>query len=224
MTIYYKATRPDGTDFWTGKLDYAAALGDAPITLPTVDNPKCCTDTVLHAATVPTETLSGGWWPCRLFLVEGEPVAQVEHKLGLFSLRVVEEIDPHLALGPNGVQVARVIETARTLTTDQARAIGDKQYAELNGAHATLNGIVDTTWYVAQEYARYVAQGHARIAAWYVTSDVSENINQYDIWNAFKGAVRAAVVRDLISDEHYQVLAGSWESVFGPIFNVKEEV
>ena len=26
MTVFYKATRPDGTDFYSGLVDYAAAL------------------------------------------------------------------------------------------------------------------------------------------------------------------------------------------------------
>lgn len=30
MTVFYKATRPDGTDFYTGLVDYAAAPLRAP--------------------------------------------------------------------------------------------------------------------------------------------------------------------------------------------------
>jgi hypothetical protein len=31
MTTYYKATRPDGTDFRTGTIDYAAALASGEV-------------------------------------------------------------------------------------------------------------------------------------------------------------------------------------------------
>ena len=207
-TQFFKAARPDGTDFHTGTIDYAAALGGDPNTLPTVEDPQCCTGNVLHASTVAAETLGGGKWPCRLFLVEGEPVAVQSHKRGFFSLRVVDEINPHLALGPNGAQVARMIKQARHLTTDQAVAIHaawSAQEAAWRAAWSAREAAREAAW-VARE-AAWTAAIHAAWAAWAAAWD----------------AARAAVVRDLISDEHYQALAGPWESVFGPIFDDKEE-
>lgn len=215
-TQFFKAVRPDGTDFRTGTIDYAAALGAGPITLPTVDDPQCSTGDVLHASTVAAETLSCGSWPCRLFLVEGEPVAEKGHTRGFFSLRVMEEIDPHHALGPNGVQVARVIEEARSLTDDQERAINDAGGAARDVARTAAWGEAwEAAWEAAWE--RTAARDAARTAAWERTA----------AWDAARvaawDAAGASVVRDLISDEHYQVLAGRWESVMGPIFEDTED-
>ena len=82
MTTYYKAVRPDGTDFHTGGLQWAppegheapwivyhpSGLQEVPSTRPT---------DYLSAATVPTDC-TGMAWPCRLLQVrpvEGHPVA-----------------------------------------------------------------------------------------------------------------------------------------------------
>ncbi|MGH7240512.1 MAG: hypothetical protein ACREHG_10695, partial [Candidatus Saccharimonadales bacterium] len=87
---YYKATRPDGTDFYTGTVDYAGAVGrSVRARSPRGASYECCTDGVLHASDVPTETLIDGWWPCRLFAVTGKPVAQLGHKYGFRRLTVV---------------------------------------------------------------------------------------------------------------------------------------
>jgi hypothetical protein len=62
-----------------------------------------CSPGVLHASDVPSETLSGGKWPCKLFEVTGEPVVGPEgHKLGFYELHVEREIEAWRALGPNG--------------------------------------------------------------------------------------------------------------------------
>ena len=122
MSVYYKATRPDGTDFYSGTVDYADALATGRwlrVRTPARDRYAVCTSDVLHASDTPTETLIGGSWPCRLFEVTGRPVAQVGRKYGFRSLTVVREVDAHLALGPQGVQVAALIERAGSLTADE---------------------------------------------------------------------------------------------------------
>lgn len=219
-TQFFKATRPDGTDFRTGRIDYAAALGGDPIALPTVGYPQCCTGDVLHASTVAAETLIGGGWQCRLFLVEGEPVAEEGHKRGFFSLRVVEEIDSHHALGPNGAEVARVIEKARNLTEDQANAINTTW-------DATRSAAGGATGDAAEDASRHSAWAAAGSAAWAAAGSAAGSdagsVAWAASWAASCSAARAAVVRDLISDKHYQTLAGPWESVMGPIFEDKEQ-
>lgn len=111
---YFKATRPDGTDFYSGTVDYAGALASGK-PLKRLTNTagwyECCSGTVYHAADVPSETLIGGSWPCRLFEVTGRPVAAEGHKYGFRSLRVVREIPAWQALGPNGEQVAAFIRS-----------------------------------------------------------------------------------------------------------------
>lgn len=52
MNHYYKAVRPDGTDFRTGTVDYAS-LSLTGGKLPRLPGGECCTDGVYHAADVP---------------------------------------------------------------------------------------------------------------------------------------------------------------------------
>src|SRR4051812_23669043 len=123
--VYYKAVRPDGTDFRTGTIDYAAALG-GKVTAPSAPRKggyECCTDGVLHASVVPTETLIGGSWPCRLFEVTGRAVASEGHKRGFRSLTIVREIPAHRALGPQGAYIAALIERAAQLTAPEVRSL-----------------------------------------------------------------------------------------------------
>lgn len=129
-TVYYKATRPDRTDFWTGTVLYAVgetvSVSLAQRKLPA----ECCTGAVLHAATVPTETLSGeGLWPCRLFEVTGRPAAEKGHKRGFRQVTVLREIDAHLALGPQGREVASLIKQVRALTTPTLNRLSAARYA-----------------------------------------------------------------------------------------------
>ena len=151
MSTYFKAVRPDGTDFYSGTIDYAAALGGEPITLPEIPDPECCTSTVLHASTVPTETLVGGSWPCRLFEVTGTPVAEKGYKRGFFSLAVVREVDAYQALGPQGEQVAALIGRAGRITAGEA----EKLAAAWEGAWAAAQDAAwEGAWAAAQDAGR----------------------------------------------------------------------
>lgn len=69
MSSYYKATRPDGTDFYTGTVDYGAALASGDTIRLDSDETEFPGPGWLHLATVPTECV-GMTWPCRLFEVE----------------------------------------------------------------------------------------------------------------------------------------------------------
>ena len=61
---YYKATRMDGTDFHTGKIDYTR------VPLPEMSGQGEFPGAGwLHLATTPTECV-GASWPCRLFEIE----------------------------------------------------------------------------------------------------------------------------------------------------------
>ena len=127
---WYKATRPDGTDFRTGRVGYAGALASgAVVEFPhpyrkfVRDDPS----TYLSVSSEPGEVLTGGSWPCRLFTVE--PVGAVESHSSMGwkgcvrTLRVTGEVDAHLALGPNGATVAAVIGRAGRLSAAEAEAL-----------------------------------------------------------------------------------------------------
>lgn len=201
---FWKATRPDGTDFYSGTVDYAAALTSGqPVAVPEVDDPRCCTGAVLHASTVPAETLIGGSWPCRLFEVTGTPVAEEGHKRGFFALNVVREVVAHLALGPQGEHVAALIERA-----------GHLGHQDIKALRAARGAAWDTAMDTAVDAARVAAVDAAGGAA----GDAAGDAARFVAW----GAARGLVVRDLIgqhkfTQKHYDVLTRPWRTIIGPI-------
>jgi hypothetical protein len=200
MTVYFKATRLDGTDFYTGRVLYAVGKCVRPLSF--AGRRGLCGAGCLHAADVPAETLIGGWWPCRLFEVTGISfVSDDWHKHGFRQLSVVREIDSHLALGPNGREVAALIDRAGRLTPEEAEL---------------LYGVWGARWNAAGNAAWDVAGGAARNAAWVAAGNAASNA----AGNAAAGvaariAASALVVRDLITLEHFDTLYGPWESVIG---------
>ena len=213
MSTYFKAVRPDGTDFRTGTIDYAAALGGEPVTLPVVPDPECCTSNVLHASTVPAETLLGGSWPCRLFEVTGTPVAEEGQKRGFFSLVVVREVDAHQALGPQGEQVAALIGRVGKLTVGEAEKLVATREAALDSAReAALASAREAAWDAARVAAMVAAWAAARGAAMAAAWEPAREASRGAAWVA----ALALVVRDLISKEQYNLLTGPWAQVIGP--------
>ena len=191
MTTYYKAVRPDGTDFRTGTVRYD--LGAA------VTHPAPHRDDASGYLSVSVEPAdcTGMKWPCRLLEVEPAdpwaPSERLPNKRACHSLRVVRELDPHLALGPQGMHVAALIKRAGTLTPDEAERLGA---------------------------ARDAARAAARYATWNATWDASREAAWDATWDAARAAAQTAalalVVRDLLSREHYRTLTGPWASVIGP--------
>lgn len=198
---YYKATQPNGTDFFSGTIDYAAALksGEPLKRLTSADGRyACCTPTVYHAADTPSETLIGGWWPCRLFRVAGRPVAREGHKLGFRSLRVVEEVEAWQALGPNGREIVALIDQALALTRADIGKLRDTR-------DITQNVARNIAWKAARDASREAAWSGARDAAWGTLRSLPGNV--------VGDAAQALVVKDLISSECFDTLYGPWRSV-----------
>lgn len=207
MSVYYKATRPDGTDFYTATVDYAAALASGE-PLPELRGGAAFPGGGwYHLATVPTECV-GMSWPCRLF--EVEPVGDMmmdnahPHKIGCRSVRVLREIEAHRVFGPQGEQVVTLIERCLTLSA-----------AEVDRLAAARGATWDTTWGAAWD----TTWGAARGATWGATWDAARG--------AMSGAARDAAVallcRDLIGQapgwdqDAYNLLTGPWRDVIGPI-------
>lgn len=151
---YYKAIRPDGTDFYTGTVQWAPESGDIPaeglvVTHPTSTEWGNYHSTHLCASTSPTGC-TGFEWPCRL--LEVEPVSEVhEHKgckVSALSWRVVRELPAMQALGPQGAAVAALIDGLR-----DAEAL------------ARLADAWDAAWDAARVAARVAARDAARVAA-----------------------------------------------------------
>ena len=139
---YFKAVRMDGTDFHTGIVRWLPPVGEP---LPEggliVRHPTARKRTTGDAAhylsvgTVPTDC-TGMEWPCRLARVERtraavwqpEPDA-LPNKAASWQWRVVEELDATLTLGPQGREVAALIERAARLTGDEVAGLATAWYA-----------------------------------------------------------------------------------------------
>ena len=119
---YYKAVRPDGTDFATGTT--RPVVGEW---MPRIKGRLKLCKHGYHVSDVPAETLIGGSWPCRLFEVEiAEDVSPEhidEHKRVVHTYRPLRELPAWQALGPNGEAVAALIERARSLTADEIQRL-----------------------------------------------------------------------------------------------------
>jgi hypothetical protein len=223
MTTYYKATRPDGTDFKTGTIDYAAALASGEVirhprrTIP--NEPS----TYLSVSVEPADC-TGLSWPCRLFRVE--PVGKVlgglavsSNKRACHALRVVEELPAHMALGPNGEAVTTFIERCRTLTPEQMARLTAAWEAAWNAALAAAREAAreaargaawtaawDAACDAAREAAREAAWEAAWDAAWAAARSAATGAARGAAWDAACDAARAILVRDLITPELYDSL------------------
>ena len=194
MTTYYKAVRPDGTDFFSGKVRWLPPAGEPLpeggliVRHPTATTPSFGDDAAdyLSVSTEPANC-TGMQWPCRLALVEAADAAvwtpdatALPDKRAAVVWLVTAEVDAWQALGPQGREVAAIIDRVRMLTTDELRQL-------------------DATWGAARGAARYAARGAARGAA----------------WDAARNAALATLVRDLITPKQYDLLMAPWRTVIG---------
>ena len=151
VETYYKAVRPDGTDFYSGRVlwDRVGEIVEHPD--PGGDDAKG----YLSVSVSPTDC-TGMKWPCRLLVVEPvegvpvwEPTPDLPSKRASHAWRVVRELPAHEALGPNGAEVAAFLELLPTLT--------------------------NTQWDAALDAALDVSGGAARFATWAATGDAARS-------------------------------------------------
>ena len=211
---YFKAVRPDGTDFHTGTVRWLPPVGESlpddglVVTHPTArEKSTGGAADYLSVATAATDC-TGMMWPCRLARVERTSAAvwtpnayRLPHKRASWRWRVVEELDPTLALGPQGAEVAAIIDRASRLTREEAKALDDAWNP--NAAWGAACDAKD-----AARGARGAAGEAAGDAAEYAAGDA-------DAGEAAWYAALATLTRDLIDDADYQLLAGPWLSVIG---------
>ena len=144
---FFKAVRLDGTDFHSGQVRWLPPEGEPLphggliVTHPTTR--KRTSEDAAHylsVATVPTDCKGMGW-PCRLARVERtraavwtpDPVG-LPNKRASWRWRVVEELDPRLALGPQADQIIALIERARRLTHEEIAGLAHARGAVRSGA------------------------------------------------------------------------------------------
>jgi len=174
MAHYFKAVRPNGTDFWSGTIDYAAALATGePIHHP---DPRPGSRDATHYLSVATEVTNctGMRWPCRVFVVEpdGEtwaPSSDLPHKVACTSVRVVEEVAATLALGPQSGEITALIERCTRITVTDMEKL-----AAARGA----------AWAAARDAARAAARAAARSAAWAAARDAAWDATWDATWDA----------------------------------------
>ena len=194
---YYKAVRPDGTDFYSGRVlwDRVGEIVEhpAPGSLGSYD-----AEGYLSVSVSPTDC-TGMNWPCRLLVVEPveevpvwEPTPSLPSKRASHAWRVVRELPAYEAIGPNGQEVAAFLDLLPTLTSTQWDAALATALVVARGA--ALNAAWDAAGDAVRDAAGDAAWGAVRDAAWGAA------------WDAVRDAAWALVARDLITTKHFDVL------------------
>ena len=187
---YYKAIRPDGTDFRTGTVQWAPAQGGPSTSGIVVTHPTSMAweedhATHLCASTSPTDC-TGFSWPCRL--LEVEPVSGVHRHAGskcsALSWRVVRELPAVEAFGPQGAAVVALLDGLERLDATQL---------------AARRAARDAAWDVAWDAARDAAWDAARDAAWDAAWDAARRAAAWD-------AAAALIAWDLIAPDQRDAL------------------
>ena len=124
---YYKAVRPDGTDFYSGRV-----LWDQIVEHAAPGSPGECDAKGYLSVSVSPADCTGMKWPCRLFVVEPvegvpvwEPSPSLPSKRASHAWRVVRELPAYEALGPHGQEVVAFLDLLPTLTSTQWDAVCD---------------------------------------------------------------------------------------------------
>ena len=233
---YWKAVRPDGTDFWTGTVRW---LPKTPLKRPhTVRHPSstCAVredhSTSLAVSTDPTN-LPGALWPMRLCRVEQveDIIITDAYKRQSVAWRVVEEVDPSIRFGPQGPHVAALIARAREITGDEVEKFNA---ARESARDAVRESARDAVWDAVRESACFAASNAAGVdgresawigaseSAWVAASKAARVTGSDAVWGAVWDAARALVVRDLIGQHgftqaHYDTFTRTWASVIGKV-------
>ena len=190
---YFKAVRPDGTDFRTGTVQWAPAQGEIPeegivVTHPTSTLWEEDHSTHLCASAAPADC-TGFEWPCRL--LEVEPVSEVHRHAGskwsALSWRVVRELPAVEALGPQGAAVVALIDGLERL--DAAR-------------DAARDAAWSAAWVAAWSAAWVAAWSAAWDAAWSAARDAARDAAWVAARDAARDAAVALVAWDLITPVH----------------------
>ena len=149
MTTYFKATRPDGTDFYSGKISYLKALENDTLVLHPLPLRPGATQAMgyLSVATVPTDC-TGFTWPARLFEVEAPGDVWTPHsgdlpnKRATTQIRVLRELPAYMLFGPQGEQCVAIIDATAELDDETKTALREARTDEWYDAY-------DRVWQVA---------------------------------------------------------------------------
>jgi hypothetical protein len=112
--------------------------------------------------------------------------------------------------GPNTQAVERLLKQLEGITP-----------AQIDDLEAIRDASWKATWDAGHAAARVVGQTADRHAAWEAAWDAAWDVGRDTAWGALRGARRGAgwdavlalVVRDKISEEHFEALYGPWKRV-----------
>ncbi len=222
--VYYKAVRMDGTDFRTGSVRWLPPVPTKTsvfrgwvVAHPTSQEVVPGDHRTSLAASDDVTCLPGARWPMRLAVVapaDGYPAPVRCERGGRntwqgLAWRVLREVPAHLRFGPQGEQVASLLESLRAMTAEQAWAASAAWRPMRRSAR------YDTAWSAAvresadaplRHDVQAAAWSSARSAVWDAAWDAAWHDAQFAARYAAWYAAAALVVRDLISRDHYDTL------------------
>ena len=216
MTTYYKAVRPDGADFYTGTVRWIPEDGVIPAEGWLVIHPTATTigpkaDEYLSVSTVPTDC-TGMQWPCRLLAVEAvgdvsTPNLRQHNKRAAVAWLVRGELSAHEALGPQGAEVAAILDRMTRLTPSEAHVLSAASHT---AKEAALEAALEAARGAAWEAVRVAAWDAALKDAWY-------DATWYDTswYDAAGYGALATLTRDLIDHEIYDQFIHPWRDAMG---------
>ena len=207
---FYKAVRVDGTDFHSGRVDWAGAVG-ATVSHPTGVPNSLKPREFFSMATSPEGCL-GARWPCRLLEVEATEFWLPDRfatpgSRAAVSLSVVRELPASLLLGPNAGDVVAFL--------DRIQSLSSVELYELASHARRLGPSGFSTWHVMRNGQRVASYVAARLAA---AQSVRSLVGHppparilglvNDHWEdraitAVGDAIGALVLRDLLTPEHF---------------------
>jgi hypothetical protein len=211
MSPYYKATRPDGTDFRTGKIDYGRMLGTSVgIKHP---NPGTLNSSeaggYFSVSTVPTDCTSFQW-PALLFEVEivGESwkpdSSKLPNKRAGHELLVIAKLPAWQLFGPRGESIVAIIDARARLTTKQVNRL--------------IAARDDKFWTAWDELWSVASGGRAGRAGLRAARDaLCGRLYDWSGDDAAYGAALAVLFQDIITPQVYRDITAPWREVVGPV-------
>ena len=158
-------------------------------------------------------------WPCRLLVVEaGNDVAR-DHvhpfKVRVKTARVIAELPSHVALGPQGASLARLISRVGGLTlSDVARMCPPElvyfETGEARSARYSAGMIIKKS-----RDAAFRAVDEAILSFMHRAAELCHSPLIWDVGEIIKSTARALMVRDLISSRDYDALTDTWRRTIG---------
>jgi hypothetical protein len=204
----YKASRPNGTDFYTGKIDYAAALkSKKSLKHPrpgSVGSPDAAG--YISVATLTTDCTSFQW-PARLFEVEivGEswtPSSSMPNKRAGHELKVVRELPAWQLFGPRGESIVAIIDAGASSYQERVRR---SRLRPVNWSSAYNN-----LWSVVNDGRAYRASLRAALGALCV------RLGGFSDGRTAYGAALAVLLRDLLDPTDFTTLVAPYADVLTP--------